>query len=359
MIKSLGGLSRRWPRDGRVSVDEQPLRVRLTFDQLTRGEANRAVEELRRAILGRSSGISASIEKTDAESQDAGTTLALLFGSSASLVIAHGIRAYLARWTDERYRITIRTAGGTEIVASGEAARALDVAELVRTLERGRTPRNVILFLAARPSNTSPLALDRECAAIERELRASQHRDDFEFRSKWAVTVDDLARCLMELRPAIVHVSGHGVGQASALAQGAGYGRDVADAGAGGGGILLHDAANGSQLVTARALAMLIRSATDSVRLVVLNACYSEAQAEMLRSVVDCVVGMAGVIHDDAARAFAVGLYRALGHRRSVGHAVEHAVATLAAKQLPDEQLPRLRTRDGIDANQLVLGASV
>ena len=67
------------------------------------------------------------------------------------------------------------------------------------------------------------------------------------------------------------------------------------------------------------------------------------------------VVGMAGVIHDDDARSFSVGFYRARGNRRSVGNALDHAVATLAAKQLADEHVPRLRTRDGVDARQVVL----
>jgi len=77
--------------------------------------------------------------------------------------------------------------------------------------------------------------------------------------------------------------------------------------------------------------------------------------AGALRRVVDCVVGMDGVIGDDAARAFAVGFYRALGHRRSIGNAVAQAVATLAAQQLSDERLPVCWTRDGVSADQLVL----
>jgi CHAT domain-containing protein len=221
--------------------------------------------------------------------------------------------------------------------------------------------RNLILFLAANPSDTDPLALDQECAAIERELRMTAHRDDFAFHSKWAVTVDELARHLMELEPTIIHFSGHGAGSGPAPARSASTHRHVAlaDAGGGSSGIYLHGEPEGSQLVTARALAMLIKSAAPSARVVVLNACYSEAQADALRTVVDCVVGMTGAIRDDAARSFAVGFYRALGNRRSVGNAVEHAVATLAAKQLPDEQLPRCRTRGGVDANQVVLVAPV
>jgi hypothetical protein len=63
----------------------------------------------------------------------------------------------------------------------------------------------------------------------------------------------------------------------------------------------------------------MIKSAAASARVVVLNACYSDVQADALCSVVDCVIGMTGAIHDDAARSFAMSFYRALGSRRSVG----------------------------------------
>ncbi|HEY6177495.1 MAG TPA: hypothetical protein VIX73_23725, partial [Kofleriaceae bacterium] len=54
---------------------------------------------------------------------------------------------------------------------------------------------------------------------------------------------------------------------------------------------------------------------------------------------------------------FAVGFYRALGYRRSVGNAVEQAIAALAAWALADEQLPVCRTRDGLTADRIVLSA--
>src|SRR5215468_6561475 len=69
--------------------------------------------------------------------------------------------------------------------------------------------KHVILFAAANPSSTSRLALDDECTAIERELRMTPGRDDFDFRSKWAVSVDELMRNLNELQPTILHFSGH------------------------------------------------------------------------------------------------------------------------------------------------------
>lgn len=218
--------------------------------------------------------------------------------------------------------------------------------------------KHVILFLAANPSKSSGVALDQECAAIERELRMTSHRDDFEFRSKWAVTVDEMMRHLGELQPTIIHFSGHG---ASPTGGSGAETRDLAPAGESAvarSGIYLLGDDGGPQLVTARALTMMIKSAAASARVVVLNACYSEPQADAVRSVVDCVVGMAGAIRDAAARSFAVGFYRALGNRRSVGNAVDQAVAALAAKGMPDEVLPRCLTRDGVDRYRAFLDPS-
>ena len=66
---------------------------------------------------------------------------------------------------------------------------------------------------------------------------------------------------------------------------------------------------------------------------------------------------MDGVIGDDAARPFTIRFYSALGSGRSIGNAVAQGVATLAAKQLPDEILPRCVTRDGVDPHEVILGA--
>jgi hypothetical protein len=219
--------------------------------------------------------------------------------------------------------------------------------------------RQVILFLAANPSGTSRLALDEECAAIEKALQMSTGRDDFDLRSKWAVSIDDMMQHLNDLRPTIVHFSGHGGGASGIQLQGdaaaADPSRDIESEAGDGVGIALQGEHREVQYVQARALAQMIGSAAPFARLVVLNACFSDGLAEELDDVVDCVVGMRGAIGDDAARAFAVGFYRALGARRSVGNAVAQAAAALGARQLPDEHLPICRTRAGIDADAVIL----
>lgn len=201
----------------------------------------------------------------------------------------------------------------------------------------GAMKKHVILFLAANPRTSNPLQLAEECAAIQREIKMAPHRDDFQFESRWAVGIDELMRHLNELAPTVIHFSGHGGAQS---------------------GLLFQDEQGHPQLVSARALGMLIDAAARNTRVIVLNACYSTAQAEVLRAKVECVVGMDGAIGDDAACAFAMRFYGALGNGRSIGNAVDQGVAALAAKQLPDEALPRCVTRDGVDRYLVALDPS-
>lgn len=74
---------------------------------------------------------------------------------------------------------------------------------------RAATKKHVILFLAANPRDTGRLALDREARAIHVELKRSGYRDRFDFVTRWAADPLDLLCELRELKPTIVHFSGH------------------------------------------------------------------------------------------------------------------------------------------------------
>jgi hypothetical protein len=71
-------------------------------------------------------------------------------------------------------------------------------------------------------------------------------------------------------------------------------------------GVVFDGASGRSQLVTPEAIARTLCAVDAPVRLVVLHVCYTVPIAEVLRAHVDCVVGMSGSIHDDAARSFAI-----------------------------------------------------
>ena len=156
------------------------------------------------------------------------------------------------------------------------------------TTPLGTPPVRTIPILAANPKGTQPLRLNEEVKKIDQGLERAKRRDQFKLVQKWAVTDDDLRRALLDNEPEIVHFSGHGSG---------------AD------GLAFEDDSGHIQLISGDALSRLFELCADSVKCVVLNACYSEAQADAIAGHIDFVVGMKKAIGDEAAIKFAVGFY--------------------------------------------------
>jgi len=240
--------------------------------------------------------------------------------------------------------------------------------------------KHTILYLAANPSGTTPLALGEEARAIQHELERSGYRDSFELETRWAVQPLDLLRELRKLKPTVVHFSGHGGARSADGTAGQRSSRHVAPAPGSGQRSSRHVApapgsgqptAHGSQyglcfqapdgsvqVVTTQALQDTFGAAGSSVKLVVLSACYADAQAEALRAHIDCVVGMKGTVDDKAARNFAIGFYGGLGERESIAAAFRQGCAAISLEGLRDADRPQLKTRAGVDAERIVLAAS-
>ena len=201
-----------------------------------------------------------------------------------------------------------------------------------------------ILLFAANPLDKDPLALDQEVREIEHKIRASKHRNNLRLVSKWAATTDDWLQAFNEYAPTIVHFSGHG-----SATTGIHLMRDH-----------LMDEEEQSHVVSGEILAMLFQSAGKSVRLVLLNACYSQDQAEAIVEQVDCVVGMGRKISDLAATLFAASFYRALGFGKSVQEAYDQGKTAILLKEgfLHKESeggTPELLCKSGVDAKQVYL----
>ncbi len=107
--------------------------------------------------------------------------------------------------------------------------------------------------------------------------------------------------------------------------------------------------------VSAEALKMLFTTLKDNIRVVVLNACYSEIQAQAIAEVIDCVVGMSTAIGDDAAIIFAASFYRAIGFGRSIKEAFDQGKTAIMLEGIPEANTPQLLTRMGVDASSLTL----
>jgi tetratricopeptide (TPR) repeat protein len=189
-----------------------------------------------------------------------------------------------------------------------------------------------VLFLAANPTDTTKLRLDEEIRQIANKIREAEYRDALELISAWAVRPDDMLLLLNLHKPHIVHFSGHG------------------DAS---GEIILTDNAGVSKPVTAEAIKALFTTLKDNVRVVVLNACYSKAQAEAITEVIDCAIGMRTRVVDEAAIAFAASFYRAVGFGRSIQQAFDQGKVALLLEGFHDK--PDLIHNSQIAPSEIVL----
>jgi nucleoside phosphorylase len=222
--------------------------------------------------------------------------------------------------------------------------------------------KHTILFLAANPLSADRVALDREARGIQVELERSGFRDRFEFVTRWAAEPLDLLRELRKLKPTVVHFSGHSIAGVTDHAAGPESHRDIdIEPDYSGGdlrsGLFFQGPDGSSRLVSTKALEATFGAAGSSVKLIVLNACYSELNAQALLRHVGCVVGMSGAIADDTARTFAIGFYGGLGERESIASAYEQGRAAISLLDLSDHDSPKLAVRAGIDASELVLAA--
>lgn len=186
-----------------------------------------------------------------------------------------------------------------------------------------------ILFLAANPKDSSQLRLDEEIREIHAKIRAAEFRDSFDLVSRWAVRPLDLLQAFNEVQPHIVHFSGHGSRKAE---------------------LVLEDDDGNAKPVGEAALVSLFKHVRDNIRLVLLNACHSEAQARAISQQVECTVGMNVAIGDEAAIVFASTFYGALAFGRSVGQAFEQGRTALMLQGIPEENTPVLLARPGTDA---------
>jgi AAA-like domain/CHAT domain len=207
-----------------------------------------------------------------------------------------------------------------------------------------------VLILAANPFQTVQLRLNKEVEEIRITLQLSGNREQFEIESRGAVSPDDLQEYLINIQPQIVHFSGHGIG-------GIAPEEDIAtrkfvnkDANLPLSGLVFEDEMGQSQVVSGEALAKLFKLFNNHVECVLLNACYSEVQAQAIVQYIPYVIGMNQAIGDEAARQFAQGFYRAIWANRSIEDAFALGVNAieLQGKKMPEGLTPVLIRRSDL-----------
>ena len=152
-----------------------------------------------------------------------------------------------------------------------------------------------ILVLSSNPRND--LQLNREIKDLKNIIKRSQNQSQFEMEFELEVQPEELQDLFLRHEPRIVHFCGHGTGEQ---------------------GLVLQNKAGREQKVSTDALSNLFELFDRQVEGVLLNACYSEVQANAIVRHINYVVGMSQEIRDDAAIAFATGFYRALDWGKSI-----------------------------------------
>jgi hypothetical protein len=168
-----------------------------------------------------------------------------------------------------------------------------------------------ILSLAANPRNTPTLALLVEADAITATLNQAKYGNHFEFVTELAVRVDQMQELLLQHRPHVVHLIGHGTGE---------------------GEIILDSAAGELHAVIRDALAETFRLQRGDVRCVVINACYSQPQADAIARHV------AGVVYTASARGSRVRWSGLVLRGGSWNNNVDNAAASFRNRNNPNNR---------------------
>lgn len=191
-------------------------------------------------------------------------------------------------------------------------------------------PTKTILILAANPKSTTSLRLDQEVRDITESLRRSQYRDRFTLVQRWAVRPRDVQSAILEVNPEIVHFSGHGSGED---------------------GLVFEDEVGKTKFVDAESLAGLFELVASEIECVILNACYSEVQAEAIAQHISYVIGMNQAIGDSAALEFAFGFYDALGGGRDFEFAYKWGCNSIRMAGIQEHLTPVLKKSSKLSAS--------
>jgi CHAT domain len=193
-----------------------------------------------------------------------------------------------------------------------------------------------VLYLTSNPS--MDLRTDMEVRQVQQALRGAKYRDMVTLEQRPAATFQDLIDGLNDVRPHIIHFSGHG-----------------------GAETLLMDGGTANTLPESQISFRLLVDALDATdsppTLLVLNACDTLDGAAIILPAVPVVIAMSDNVLDVAAILFAQQFYAALASGQSVGTALKQAKVKIEAAMIDDtaSELPHCIARDDVDISKLVL----
>lgn len=193
-----------------------------------------------------------------------------------------------------------------------------------------------ILAFRSNPINEDPLRTGVEINNIEKSI-TKVIGYPFEIKTIDSPGLNDLQRSLYQLKPEVVHFSGHGTAK---------------------GEMIFEDHAGQSLKVQSEGIKAVFTN-LKGIKCVMLNICFSMKQAEAIVPHVDCVVAMKQAIDDPLALVFSEEFYTALAEGHSVQGSFVQARAALSLRDVEQACLPELLSSDGIDPGKVFVNFKV
>jgi hypothetical protein len=186
-----------------------------------------------------------------------------------------------------------------------------------------------LLFIGCSSINDEPLNLTREYNEVTRELR----RCGLDIEVDWHAEAHGIAYDPIIFDPHVMHICGHGSEH----------------------GLVFEGPDANPKVLDPNAISEMFAYFSKRIHVVVLNACSTAAQAELIAERINVVVNMSEPIYDSTALDFSKSFYQHLAAGESVGRSFDLANSAVRLIGAQGHQAPQLFTRAGIDAHAVYL----
>jgi len=189
-----------------------------------------------------------------------------------------------------------------------------------------------ILFLGASPRDCDAIQINLESENIVATINLQKYK----FIKELNVTNKNILNSIRQIKPQIVHFSGHGTDN---------Y-------------LITHPEQDiGQHDVLRNEIFFRIIKKTTSIKCVVLNCCYSETLANMLIKIkhINAVIGTTNKIKNQTCIKFSSGFYESLGNSHSFYEAFEDGKLNIAAQNIIGENIFKFSGNQNFSFNDEII----
>ena len=215
----------------------------------------------------------------------------------------------------------------------------MKVIQTTRTITRALLKKRKhldVLYLTSDAIKNNPLRVDAELHHVQREIRGSKFRDNIAVEHRPAATLKSLLDGLNDIKPHIIHFSGHGNKSGVAMDNASVTRPSV-------------------EMVSFELLAKALSATDAKPRVVVLNACESGSAIRPFTKLGMIVIAMKRSISDAAAAAFAVQFYGAIASGQSIKSAFEQGRVAVEMTSISEADTPQLVCPKNVDPSKIIL----